>query len=98
MHFYNYKSIKELLSIIKNVDVVRILDVTNEDEIEDFLPNYSIEEKNNKYYTISSKISNDIICEILDNLEKSNIEEIELLEADVKKFYINFVERVIQIY
>lgn len=98
MHFYNYKSIKELLSIIKNVDVVRILDVTNEDEIEDFLPNYSIEEKNNKYYTISSKISNDIICEILDNLEKSNIEVIELLEADVKKFYINFVERVIQIY
>ena len=98
MHFYNYKSIKELLSIIKNVDVVRILDVTNEDEIEDFLPNYSIEEKNNKYYTISSKISNDIICERLDNFEKSNIEEIELLEADVKKFYINFVERVIQIY
>lgn len=98
MHFYNYKSIKELLSIIKNVDVVRILDVTNEDEIEDFLPNYSIEEKKNKYYTISSKISNDIIGEILDNLEKSNIEEIELLEADVKKFYINFVEKVIQIY
>ena len=98
MKYYRYKSIDELLIYITNVNFIKILDVTKNDCIETRISNYTIDKTTENYYDLLADISDIDIWPFLKFLNNSEIEEIELLQNSQKKYYINFVEKIIQVY
>lgn len=98
MKYYKYNNLDELLIHITNVNYVKIFDASVNDYIETKLSNYTVVKKTNNYYDLLVDISNIDIRSFLAFLNRSEIEEIELFQNAIKKYYINLVEKIIQIY
>ena len=98
MKYYRYKSIDELLIYITNVNFIKIFDVNKNDCIETKISNYTIDKTTENYYDLLADISDIDIRPFLKFLINSEIEEIELFQNRKKKYYINFVEKIIQVY
>lgn len=98
MQYYRYKSLDELLLYITNVNYIKIFDVNKKDCIETRISNYTIDKAIGNYYDLLADISDIDIRSFLEFLINSEIEEIELFHNSKKKYYINLVEKIIQVY
>ena len=98
MHYYNYKKLKDVLSQISNVDYIKIIDVEDADCINEIISDYTVTKNDDKYYTVYAKLDELTYINVLIKLEKTNIEEVELYNAEQKKYYINFCEKIVQFY
>ena len=83
---------------ITNVNFAKIFDVTKNDCIETRISNYIIDKSIDNYYDLLTDISDVDIRSFLEYLNNSEIEEIELFQNKERKYYINLVKKVIQIY
>ena len=97
MQVFKYKSFSDIISKICDIDCIRIIDASKSDGIEKIFSDYVCENQN-EYYTLIVRIINEDLETIFTKINSTEIEEVELLKNNSKKYYINFVEKIIQIY